>query len=75
MINKIIIENGSKIDLIVYVGNLSNKPLNLFKLPKNKYPRRLFFTGLIKDKLDYLQNKDFLNLNDWEVNLVNFDNR
>lgn len=75
MINKIIIENGSEIDLIVYVGNLSNGPLNLFKLPKKKYPRRLFFTGLIKDKSDYLQNKDFLNLNEWEVNLVNFDNR
>jgi hypothetical protein len=75
MINKIIIENGLKIDLIVYVGNLSIKPLNLFKLPKDKYPRRLFFTGLIKDNANDMQNKDFLNLNNWEVNLVNFDNR
>jgi hypothetical protein len=75
MINKIIIEKGSKIDLIVYIGNLSNKPLNLFKLPKKKHPRRLFFTGLIEDKSDHPQNKDFLNLNNWEVNMVNFDNR
>jgi len=75
MINKIIIESGAEIDLIVYVGNLSNKPLNLFRLPKNKYPRRLFFTGIIKHNTDFEQNNNFLNINNWEVSLVNFDNR
>lgn len=75
MIYKIIIENGLKVDLIMYVGNLSTKPLNLFKLPKKKYPRKLLFTGLIKENSDQIHNKDFFNLANWDVNLVNFDNR
>lgn len=75
MINKIIIESGSEIDLIVYVGNLSNKPLNLFKLPKKKYPRILFFTGITKYETDFEQSNNFFNINNWEVGLVNFDNR
>jgi hypothetical protein len=72
MINKIILENGSKIDLIIYIGNLSDKPLNLFKLPKSKYPREMIFTGLTKNNHD---NTGFLNIDNWDVNLVNFDNR
>lgn len=75
MVNKIIYENGCKIDLIAYVGNLKIKPLSLFKLPKHKYPRKLIFTGLILDNFNRSHNIDFFDLNNWEVNLVNFDNR
>lgn len=72
MINKIILDNGSKIDLIIYIGNLSDKPLNLFKLPKSKYPRELIFTGLTENNHD---KTGFLNIDNWDINLVNFDNR
>ena len=75
MINKIIFENGSKIDLVAYIGNLNNKPFNLIKLPNYKYPRKLVFTGLILENLKSSQDIDFFDLKNWEVNLANFDNR
>ena len=75
MINKMIYENGSKIDLIAYIGNLNIKPINLLKLPKYKYPRKLVFTGLTLEKLKNSHDIDFFDLKNWQVNLVNFDNR
>lgn len=75
MINKIIKQNRKKIDIIMYIGNPIYKPFNLFKVPKKMCPRKLIFTGLCENNKSHKENSDFLSLNNWEVGLVNFDNR
>ena len=72
IINQIIFDNYGKIDLIIFIGTVSDKPFHFLKIPKSKQPRKLIFTGL---DMDNKENKNYFNLDNWQVNLVNFDNR
>jgi hypothetical protein len=68
---KLVSQLGLEIDMVLYIGNLKNKPLNLIKVPTSKQPRKMNFIGLsINDN-----GNAFFNLNNWEISLVNFDNR
>lgn len=68
---KLISQSGLKIDMILYIGNLKNKPINLYKVPKSKEPRRMKFIGFSSVS----DNLEFLNLDNWDLSLISFDNR
>lgn len=68
---KLVSQEGLKIDMVLYIGNLKNKPINLIKIPKGKEPRKMNFIGFSNNFNDL----EFLELSNWDVNLVNFDNR
>ena len=58
----------STIDFLIYCSQSPD-----YLIPTTA--RRLFFTGLTEDNTKHMKNKDFFNLTNWNVNLVNFDNR
>jgi hypothetical protein len=68
---KLVSQLGLKVDMILYIGNLKKKPINLFKVPKSKRPREMNFIGLCKDK----NEQEILKIHNWDISLVDFDNR
>ena len=67
----ILFKEMTKIDLIVYIGNIKIKPFYFIKVPDKKVPRKLNFIGLSFVDNDF----DFFDINKWEISLANFDNR
>ena len=63
----------NNVDLIVYIGKLKDTPLNLFKVPRLFEPRRLRMAGKIL--IDNLVDDEIFNIDNWNVNLSNFDVR
>ncbi len=61
------------VDIIIYVGKLSSRPAGLWKAPDSKKPRRIRMTGkiLIPDAID----GSVFNINNWSVNISDFDVR
>ena len=61
------------IDLIIYVGNLDFKPKNLIEVPKKYEPKTVHMSGIILDntKVDIR----VFDINNWNVNLSNYDVR
>jgi hypothetical protein len=61
------------VDIIIYVGKLPSRPAGLWKVPDSKKPRRIRMTGkiLIPDAVD----GSVLNINNWRVNISDFDVR
>jgi hypothetical protein len=70
---KNIYQNEKEIDIIVYVGNLDFKAINLIKVPKKYEPKSVHMSGkiLIPDAID----KRVFDLKHWNVNLSNYDVR
>lgn len=69
---QIITESGKQNDVIIFVGKIETYPFYFIKIPKKKEPRFQPFIGYC------LQNEyidQFLNINNWEISLANFDNR
>ncbi len=66
-------EEKHNIDIIMYVGRLPFKPINLYEVPKRFQPRVMHMAGkiLLDDKVD----KNIFDINNWAVNLSNFDVR
>jgi len=62
-----------KVDIIIYVGRLSSRPAGLWKVPDSKKPRKIRLTGkiLIPDAID----GSVFNMDNWRVNLSDFDVR
>ena len=60
-------------DIIIYVGKLPSKPAGLWRTPDSKKPQRIRMTGkiLIPDVID----GSVFNIDDWRVNLSDFDVR
>lgn len=71
-LTSIISKEKTNIDLIVYIGNLKDKPIHLIKVHEKKHPRKMHFIGLSSNKK---QKEYFFELNNWDVSLVDFDNR
>jgi hypothetical protein len=61
------------VDIIIYVGKLPSRPAGLWKAPDSKKPQRIRLTGkiLIPDVID----SSVFNLNNWCVNISDFDVR
>ena len=61
------------VDLIIYVGNLDFKPKNLIEVPKKYEPKTVHMSGIILDntKVDIR----VFDINNWNVNLSNYDVR
>ena len=63
----------SWVDIIIYVGKLPSRPAGLWKVPDSKKPRKIRMTGkiLIPDAVD----GSVFNIDNWRVNLSDFDVR
>jgi hypothetical protein len=59
------------IDLVAYFGNLDFKPINIFKMHKKLQPTKIRLSGkiLLKDEVD----ERVFNIENWEINPLNFD--
>jgi hypothetical protein len=68
-----IIKNHHKeFDILLYVGNLPFGFHGLIRLPQKLSPKQFHFTGNILDNNEV--DKDlFFNINNWDVNLSNYD--
>ena len=64
---------GANIDVILYVGKLRSSPLNLFRAPKKIEPRKMRMAGRIL--IDSMIDRRVFDINNWNVNLSNFDVR
>lgn len=62
----------NRIDLILYVGNLPFKYHGLIEVPRKYEPKAFNFTGHIFDE-SIIDKNVFFDLNNWDVNLSNFD--
>jgi len=61
-----------KTDVIMYIGSLNFTPRLLYRLPKNKEPRRQPFIGkYVRTSAD----KEIFEYSNWSVGLADFDNR
>lgn len=68
-----IVKNESKnFDIILYIGHLHFKPLSLIKLPKKLQPKTFHFTAKILNK-ELIDANVLYDLNNWDVNLSNYD--
>jgi len=61
------------VDIIIYVGKLPSRPAGLWKVPDAKKPQRIRMTGkiLIPD----IVNSSVFNMDNWSVNISDFDVR
>ena len=61
------------VDIIIYVGKLHSRSAGLWKTPDSKKPQRIRMTGkiLIPDVID----NSVFNINNWNVNISDFDVR
>jgi hypothetical protein len=68
-----IIKNHSKeFDILLYVGNLPFGFHGLIQLPQRLSPKRFHFTGEILNDNE-IDKEVFFNINNWDVNLSNYD--
>jgi hypothetical protein len=61
------------VDIIIYVGKLPSRPAGLWRVPDSKKPRKIRMTGrmLVPDAID----GSVFNINNWSVNISDFDVR
>jgi len=60
-------------DLILYVGKLPFNPAGLIRIPRSKQPRRIMMCGKVLDS--QLVDERVLKIENWNVNISNFDVR
>lgn len=63
---------GKSFDLLLYVGHLPFTNTGLIKIPRKYEPKRFNFTATFFDKR-LVDKKEFYNINNWDVNLSNYD--
>jgi hypothetical protein len=59
-------------DLLLYVGHLPFHCTGMVKLPRKFEPKNFHFTGIVLDKKIF-DDDLFYNINNWDVNLSNYD--
>jgi hypothetical protein len=70
---KYIVRNHSReFDILLYIGRLPFKVHGLMRLPKKLSPKNFYFTYKIIKK-DLVNEDDISNINNWDVNLSNYD--
>ncbi len=60
-------------DLILYVGKLPFRPAGLIRIPRSKQPRRIMMCGKVLDSQSV--DEGVLHIENWNVNVSNFDVR
>jgi hypothetical protein len=60
-------------DLILYVGKLPFRPAGLIRIPRSKQPRRIMMCGKVLDSQSV--DERVLHIENWNVNVSNFDVR
>jgi hypothetical protein len=60
-------------DLILYVGKLPFHPTGLIRVPRSKQPRRIMMCGKVLDSQSV--DEGVLRIENWNVNISNFDVR
>lgn len=70
-VREVFAEKKNETPIIIYVGNLYFIPLSMFKIPHWLEPKHFHFVSkfLIPDRV----SEDSLNINNWELNLSNYD--
>lgn len=71
IIFEMISNKGLQIDMILYIGNLKNNPVNFIKVPEKFHPRKTRFIGLCKNE----SIQEIIDFRNWDVSLVDFDIR
>jgi len=69
----IYMKEKGKIDIIIYIGSLKFWPVNMFKVPKKLEPRKVRMAGKIL--INGMIDERVFDINNWNVNLSNFDVR
>lgn len=59
-------------DLILYVGYLPFNNIGLIKIPRKYEPKRFNFTACIFNN-EIIDNKEYFKIENWDVNLSNYD--
>jgi len=60
----------NEIDIIIYVGNTGYNLVNMIKVPAKYQPKNIYMSAL---KLDDSIDNDIFDIENWEINLSNFD--
>jgi hypothetical protein len=71
-IRYIVKKHHKEFDILLYVGHLSFRFHGLIQVPKRLTPKNFHFTGEILRK-DDIDNDFVFNINNWDVNLSNYD--
>ena len=69
----VLLKQKKNFDVVMFIGNWSNKPLSLIKVPREKEPRKQRFIGTILDANNCPEG--VLNIKNWRLSLSDFDNR
>ena len=70
---KYLFKNEKKnFDLILYVGHLTFRSFGLIKFPRRIEPKHFNFTGTILKK-GAVDKEEFYQINNWDINLSNYD--
>lgn len=72
-VNWIYNDEKGNVDLIGYLGKLDSRPINLLKVPKRLEPQLFNMSGKIL--IDGIIDGRIFDINNWNVNLSNFDIR
>lgn len=67
---KYLFERERDYPFIIYVGHLPFKP-SMYKIPKKVEPKHFHFVGVALD--EKFNNKEILDINNWELNLSSYD--
>lgn len=71
-VKEIMKRERKNMDLILYVGNLPFGNHGLIKVPRKYEPKNFNFTGHIFDE-KFIDKNVFFDINNWDVNLSNYD--
>ena len=71
-VKEILKRERKNMDLILYVGNLPFGDHGLIKVPRKYEPKNFNFTGHIFDE-KLIDKNVFFDINNWDVNLSNYD--
>jgi len=66
-------EYRKEADVVIYVGILDFSPCNMFKLPEKLHPQQINMTGKLLQ--EGVLDERFFKLENWQINIANFDVR
>ncbi|MFH1370583.1 MAG: GNAT family N-acetyltransferase [Planctomycetota bacterium] len=72
-VREVFVQYHSSVDLIMYVGRLPFRPRRLIKMPEWLEPQKIRMTG--KMLVEGAVSDSILDINNWNVNVSNFDVR
>lgn len=71
-VRNLLMNESKNFDMILYVGHLTFTNTGMIKIPRKYEPKRFNFTATFFDN-KLVDKKDFYDINNWDVNLSNYD--